>query len=55
MIDMIPEGFAMIEKEVFPKIAAEKRLFGYHFSGQWMDTGTLERYAKAMKEWKGLK
>ncbi|RME54295.1 nucleotidyltransferase family protein [Candidatus Woesearchaeota archaeon] len=55
VIDMVGEGFCMIEKEIFPKIAEEKRLFGYHFTGQWYDTGNLERYAKALKEWKGLK
>ncbi len=43
-----------IERDVFPKIAQEQKLFGYPFSGQWFDTGTLERYEKALKEWKGL-
>lgn len=54
VIDYIPEGFAMLEKDVFPKLAQEGRLFGYPFSGQWFDTGTLERYEKAIKEWKDL-
>jgi NDP-sugar pyrophosphorylase family protein len=44
-----------IEKEIFPKIAKTGKLFGYQFSGQWFDTGTLERYEKAIKGWKGLK
>lgn len=43
-----------IERDVFPKIAQEQKLFGYPFPGQWFDTGTLERYEKALKEWKGL-
>ncbi|MBI3032897.1 NDP-sugar synthase [Candidatus Woesearchaeota archaeon] len=43
-----------IEIDVFPKIAQEQKLFGYPFSGQWFDTGTLERYEKALKEWQGL-
>ena len=43
-----------IETEVFPKIAKLGKLFGYPFSGQWFDTGTPERYEKAIKEWKGL-
>lgn len=55
VIDYVPkEGYAMLEKDVFPKIAAEGKLLGYPFSGQWFDTGTMERYEKAMKEWKGL-
>ncbi len=54
IIDYIPEGFAMLEKDVFPKLAAQGKLFGYPFSGQWFDTGTLERYERAIKEWKDL-
>ncbi|MBU2638764.1 MAG: NTP transferase domain-containing protein [Nanoarchaeota archaeon] len=48
------KGFAMVEKDVFPKIAAEGKLYGYNFAGQWMDTGTLDRYDRAIKEWKGF-
>ena len=52
--DLVPEGFCMIEKDVFPKIAAQGRLFGFQFDGQWFDTGTFERYEKAIKEWKAI-
>ncbi len=55
VIDMIGTGFKMLEKDVFPKLAKQGRLIGYHFSGQWFDTGNMERYEKAIKEWKGLK
>ncbi len=44
-----------IEKDVFPILAKEGKLFGFPFSGQWFDTGTLERYEKAITEWKGIK
>ncbi len=54
VINYIPDGFAMLEKDVFPKLASEGKLFGYPFSGQWFDTGTLERYERAIKEWKDL-
>lgn len=55
IIDVIPkEGFAMLEKDVFPKIAQEGRLIGYPFSGQWFDTGNIERYERALKNWKGI-
>ena len=55
VLDYVPKkGFAMVEKDVFPKIAAKGKLYGYHFAGQWMDTGTLDRYDRAIKEWKGL-
>ncbi|MBU0756693.1 MAG: NTP transferase domain-containing protein [Nanoarchaeota archaeon] len=54
-LDMVPEGFSMFEKDIFPKIAKEGKLYGYNFSGQWFDTGTPERYEKAIREWKGIK
>lgn len=55
VLDKIPEGFSMYEKDVFPLFAEHGELFGYIFEGQWFDTGTPERYEKAIKEWKGLK
>ena len=54
VIDLVPEGFAMLEKDVFPQIARQGRLAGFPFSGQWFDTGNFERYEKAIREWKGL-
>jgi len=54
IINYIPEGRSMLEKDVFPKLAKDGKLFGYIFSGQWFDTGTLERYETAMKLWKDL-
>lgn len=54
VLDYIPEGYAMLEKDVFPKLAKEGKLFGYPFSGQWYNTGTLELYEQAIKEWKDI-
>jgi len=54
VIDMIPKGFAMLEKDIFPKLAKENKLHGYPFSGQWFDTGNMERYDTAIKLWKGI-
>ncbi|MCW1296174.1 MAG: sugar phosphate nucleotidyltransferase [Candidatus Parvarchaeota archaeon] len=51
VINLVPSGYSLIEKDVFPKIAKEGRLFGYVFSGRWYSTDTLERYEKALKEW----
>ena len=42
----------MVEYDIYPKLAAEGKLFGYPFQGQWFDTGTHEAYEKAIKEWK---
>lgn len=54
VIRYIPKGFAMLERDVFPKIAKEGRLYGYKFKGQWFDTGNFERYEEAIKKWKGI-
>ena len=54
-IDLIPEGFAMLEKDIFPIVAYNGGLFGYPFSGQWFDTGSIDRWEKALNEWKGVK
>ena len=51
VLDMIPPGFSMLEKDIFPKLAKEGKLFGYQFKGQWFDTGSMERYERAIREW----
>lgn len=51
VIDLVPDGFAMMETDVFPKLAKAGALYGYPFSGRWLDIGHLDqRQAK-----KGLK
>ncbi|MBN2042252.1 MAG: NTP transferase domain-containing protein [Candidatus Aenigmarchaeota archaeon] len=55
VIEMIPSsGFSLIEKDVFPLLARKGRLFGFPFSGQWFDTGNMERYERALKQWKDI-
>jgi NDP-sugar pyrophosphorylase family protein len=54
VIDMIPDGFAMLEKDVFPKLAKQGKLRGFPFAGQWFDIGNLERYEIAKKRWEGV-
>lgn len=44
--------FSMVETDLFPKLAKEKKLAGFKFNGKWMDTGTFERYEEALKKWK---
>ncbi|MFZ2455928.1 MAG: sugar phosphate nucleotidyltransferase [Candidatus Altiarchaeia archaeon] len=55
VIKYVPEGRAMMETDVFPKLAAEGKLFGYPYDGQWFDTGTHESYENAIKNWKKIK
>ena len=54
VIDMIPDGFSMLEKDVFPKLAKQDSLCGFPFAGQWFDIGNLERYDTAKKKWEGV-
>ncbi|MBN2052047.1 nucleotidyltransferase family protein [Candidatus Woesearchaeota archaeon] len=51
VIKSVPEGFSMMENDVFPKLASNDKLLGYIFAGQWFDTGTPERFSKAEREW----
>jgi len=46
-------AFAMLEQDLFPRLAKEGKLHGFPFQGQWYDTGTLERWQKAIEEWNG--
>lgn len=39
------------EREIFPRLAAEGKLFGYKSAGRWYDCGNLERWEKAIREW----
>jgi mannose-1-phosphate guanylyltransferase len=55
VIKYIPKGKAMMEKDVFPKLADEGKLYGYPYEGQWFDTGTHESYEKAIKHWKKIR
>ena len=48
----VPEkGKAMVEYDIYPKLAKDGKLNGYPFQGQWFDTGTHEAYERAIKEW----
>lgn len=46
------ERFLMFEKDLFPHLPAFGQLGGVPLDGQWYDCGTLERWEKAIKEWK---
>ncbi|RLE41430.1 hypothetical protein DRJ19_05890, partial [Candidatus Woesearchaeota archaeon] len=42
IINYVPNGYSMLERDVFPKLAEEGKLYGYEFVAQWFDTGTHE-------------
>ncbi|MFH1398606.1 MAG: sugar phosphate nucleotidyltransferase [Candidatus Woesearchaeota archaeon] len=54
VIDYVPEGFARLENDVFPKLARENKLIGYAFSGQWFSLDSVDDYRKAEKKWKQI-
>ncbi len=45
-----PEKNVSLEKEIFPVLAAERKLFGYHYEGYFIDIGRPETYARFKKE-----
>lgn len=48
ILDLIePQTKTSIEREIFPPLAAEGRLYGFKFYGYWVDAGTPEAYLKA--------
>jgi len=52
IFDYIPSGRPVsIEREIFPKLAEEGKLYGYNFKGLWIDIGEPEDYLKASKLW----
>lgn len=47
-VDRIPEGRkVIIEREVFPALASEGKLFGYVHSGTWFDIGNISDFRNA--------
>ncbi len=46
------ERFLMFEKDLFPQLTAFGQLGAATLEGPWYDCGTLERWEKAIKEWK---
>jgi len=52
IFDYIPSGRTVsIEREVFPKLADEGKLYGYNFEGLWIDIGESEDYLMANRLW----
>jgi NDP-sugar pyrophosphorylase family protein len=47
----IPENVVAHLEEVFPHLAAIKQLSGFLFEGRWIDIGTPDSYARAIKIW----
>jgi mannose-1-phosphate guanylyltransferase len=46
---MTPDKVISIEREIFPPLASQQKLFGFKFYGYWMDAGTPTAYLKAQQ------
>lgn len=41
-----------LEKDLFPRLAAEGKLYAYPFEADWYDVSTPKVYAEVLKDWK---
>jgi len=60
IFDYIPDGrSASMEREVFPVLANERKLYGFEFHGLWTDMGVPDDYLKAnqiiLSKYEGVK
>lgn len=44
VLDILPEGFCMIERDCFEKLSPQGVIFSHRHEGQWFPTDTLEKY-----------
>jgi len=49
--EMVPPQKTSMEREIFPQIAEQNRLYGFPFRGQWFPTDTHERIKLAEDGW----
>lgn len=55
VFDLIPENkHVSLERDVFPLLAKTGVLYGYQLKEPWFPLDTMQRYEKAIKEWKGF-
>lgn len=47
VLNMLPPGFCMIERDCFEKISPQGKIFSCCHNGQWFPTDTLEKYYQA--------
>jgi len=52
VFDYVKSNKFMLEKEIFPKLAVEGRLYGYIDNSKWFDTGTFASWEDVILNWK---
>ncbi len=48
----IPKNSTRLEKDLFPRLAQEGKLYAYPFESEWHDVSTPEVYGEVLKEWR---
>lgn len=48
----ISKDSSRLEKDVFPRLASEGKLYAYPFESEWYDVSTPEIYGEVLKSWK---
>jgi mannose-1-phosphate guanylyltransferase / phosphomannomutase len=54
VFDFFPKrrrGLLSLERDIFPELINQGRLYGYPFEGQWFDVSTPETYERVLKQW----
>ncbi len=51
VIKLVPEGYARLELDVFPKLVTSEELAGFIFYGKWQDIKNEEDLALALSQW----
>ena len=47
--NLVPAGHAMVENDIFPKLAKENSLFGYQIGKDWVHLHDKEKYEEYLK------
>ena len=47
VLAVLPDGFCMIERDCFEKLATTGVVYAHHHTGQWFPTDTIEKYTHA--------
>jgi len=53
VLELYPKNatFAMLERDLFPHLARQGKLYGFKWEGHWYDCGTFERWEDAINNW----
>jgi len=52
--EILPDGFCMIERDCFEKLASKGVIYGFNHLGQWFPTDNIEKYNFANENFKPL-